>query len=171
MNTHQIEHILSAEKSTKDIFCGVFPSNEIPHKPSREKCPLAFVANIDPGHLPGTHWVAFYFPKQGPLEYFDTYGRLPLPAFETILNEEFLRSRRTLQNPFSSVCGQYCIYFIFKRCNGISMSNILRDFGENVLENDEIVNYYIEHTFDIDLDVYSVKHMLKQVSRPMKYPV
>lgn len=162
MNTHQIHHILSNEPTTRKSFRGVYASDRLPKNPPK---PAALVANLDPHNLGGSHWVAFYLPSKGPAEYYDSYGTLPIPPFEKLLGHNYRRSIRTLQSPFSTVCGQYCIFFILKRCNGQSMHDIISSFGEDVTENDFILNYYIKNRFDIDLDVFDLPHMLQQISK------
>ena len=162
MNTHQIHHILSNESTTRKRFQGVYPSDRVPKNPPK---PAAFVANLDPHNSGGSHWVAFYLPSHGPAEYYDSYGTLPIPPFKKLLGQNYKRSIRTLQSPFSAVCGQYCIFFILKRCNGQSMHDIISTFGEDVTENDFILNYYIKNRFDIDLDVFDLPHLLQQISK------
>ena len=74
MNTAQIDSVLKQDPVTNKKFCGVFASDKLPQAIETYLC--GFVANTDPSHEPGTHWVAFYFAsKEG--EFFDSYGYPP----------------------------------------------------------------------------------------------
>ena len=62
----------------KDIlnqYGGIYPSNGLPKY--RLKRPGFIIANTDPYGKPGRHWVAFYFPRRGPAEFFDSTGSAP----------------------------------------------------------------------------------------------
>ena len=67
--------------------------------------------------LPGTHWIAIYFNEQMKGELFDSYGKHPIhynKYFLDFMNRnavEWEHNKIQLQSAFSSVCGQYCIYF------------------------------------------------------------
>ena len=56
----------------------VCAKDELPHR--KPKDVRAYVINTDESHLPGTHWIAVYFPedKNNGVEYFDSYGLPPL---------------------------------------------------------------------------------------------
>ena len=45
---------------------------------------------------------------------------------------EWEHNKTQLQSAFSTVCGQYCIYFLYHRCRRRSMSSIVNSF-----ENDK----------------------------------
>ena len=69
-------------------YLGVFSRDQLPlstithhlaHTSTRY--PSAYIAKTDPSSLPGDHWVAFYHLSPIHLEFFDSYG--PLPMFIT----------------------------------------------------------------------------------------
>ena len=75
MNTAQIDSALKQDPMISKTFCGVFASYRLPQ--TIETYPCGFVANTDPSHKPGTHWVAFYFVSKEEGEFFDSYGYPP----------------------------------------------------------------------------------------------
>lgn len=107
-------------------FLGVFASDELP---SQVRYPCGLIANTDPGHLPGTHWVAMYINKNGQGEYFDSYGLQPLvKEHEKFLETNCSRWRHstlTLQSLTSSVCGHFCMLFLHYRAKGYSFQKYL----------------------------------------------
>ena len=111
-----------------------------------------FISNTDTSRGPGKHWVAFYFPKRGPYEYFDSLGNSPNyygVGFEKILNKKYLMSTGHLQQSTSNVCGLYCVYYVIKRYQGNTLKDIIKEFDLcNKKQNDRLI-------------VYKLKKMLK----------
>ena len=78
------------------------------------------VANTDPAHSPGRHWVCMYV-DDGYGEYFDSFGMLPTANFERYLNRHcssWTFNRRQLQSVISRFCGHYCVYYCVLRSTG-----------------------------------------------------
>ena len=79
------------------------------------------ISNTDTSQGPGKHWVAFYFPKRGPYEFFDSLGnRLEEygVGFEKKLSKTYLKNFGQIQQSTSNVCGLYCAYYVMKRHQG-----------------------------------------------------
>ena len=72
MRTDQLQKILT--KLCGDAFLGVFPRNHLP-VPTARTC--VFVANTDPCHLDGQHWICIHVDDEKRGEYFDSFGRAP----------------------------------------------------------------------------------------------
>ena len=110
-------------------FCGVFPSDRLPpdflqsslcSASSYVPFSVACIANTDPSNLPGQHWVAFYIDRsRSPpiFEFFDSYGLTPSDYnFPTISpNAHLIHNPIALQSLTSTVCGQYCILYLYLR--------------------------------------------------------
>lgn len=82
---------------------------------------ICCIVNTDPSSKPGKHWVAFFRSSHGKLEFFDSYGRPPnhfgFPIGVNMLDASCCEyNSLTLQADNTSVCGQYCILFLFLRC-------------------------------------------------------
>ena len=58
-------------------WLGVFARDELLDL-TRESRPWCFILNSDPKDQPGTHWLAFYAPKAGPIKLFDLFGFSPI---------------------------------------------------------------------------------------------
>ena len=127
MNSSQIHKILSRDPVSSRYFGGVFPSVKIP---VIQKYPSALVLNSDKHDEKGSHWVAVFIEDQENLEFFDSFGLPPQTYGEDI--SRFVKNyprihwnKTTLQSLTSNVCGQYCIFFIVKRCHGLCMKSIV----------------------------------------------
>lgn len=119
----------------KNKFGGVFPCDGLPaHKAGF----LYFIVNLDPKHLPGSHWIAIAFKKDIAL-YFDSYGRAPMQ--KDILT--FLRRNARIikyntimfQNFKSTSCGLFSLYFLYKisRNSSINKLHLNNTFKNEIL--------------------------------------
>ena len=137
-------------------FVGVFPSNKLPSKLSWPSC---LIANTKPSNSQGEHWVAMFINKEGYGDYFCSYGQPPLPTFAKYLNSEttdWNYSQKTIQDYISTTCGQYAVFFLHARANGLPLSKFLSLFTSNKAENDEIVTAYINGLYNVDTKVFDV---------------
>jgi hypothetical protein len=141
----------------------------LPVRP-RDRRPAAYIVNTDPHYLPGEHWVLCFFPIEGTQEYFDSYGQPPNPkTIRKFLGRGYRYNNKILQNLMSTVCGQYTIYYIFKRLEGSTMQQILNSLHEmGPVKADEHVNKFVEETFGIDLNVYDEQFLFRQVAISQK---
>ena len=75
----------------------------------------SYVCNTDLSHLPGEHWIAMTIDGMGRVIYFDPSGIFPMyDEFDKFLNKtttSWTFNDKKLQGSYSSVCGQYCVYF------------------------------------------------------------
>ena len=167
MNNREISMLMRSNAKTCSVFGGVFAADTLPVKP-RDNKPCAYIANTHKHHQPGEHWVCFYFPKDSPPEFWDSYGRNPQDDFKPILGATYLCSEKMIQHPLSSVCGQYCCFYILKRSQGFEMLDIVSAFTDDLLLNDIMVNRTVEKNFQVDLDVIDIPFLNMQVARSLK---
>lgn len=157
MDTQQITRILSNHEKTKHFFLGVFASDQLPR--SIPHYPACFVANTDASNQEGRHWVAFYVDSPTLICFFDSYGNPPMHFeggisryVENYQDLEF--NSMKLQSNVTSVCGQYCIYYLYVKCNGCSLNDILLSFVPNSLDNDRKVHLFVTKHFRVVLPFY-----------------
>ena len=79
---------------------------------------------------------------------------------------EWEHNKIQLQSAFSTVCGQYCIYFLYHSCRKRSMSTIVNSFVNDKLRNDQLVYDFVirkyrqvHHSLEQDI--------VKQISRSL----
>ena len=157
MDTQQITQILSNHAKTKHSFLGVFPSDHLPT--SIPHYPACFVANTDASNQEGRHWLAFYIHTPDEICFFDSFGNPPTYFKGAISNyvEQYhhvVFNPMKLQSNVSSVCGQYCIYFLYCKCNDRSMNDILLSFVTNQLCNDLKVHHFVIKHFRVVAPFY-----------------
>ena len=113
MNTFEINAILERNPVTKKIYKGCFPSNKIP---LCKDFPCAFVVNFDEKGEPGTHWCTVVTPNKRIAYMYDSLGTLGAQYIQKYLNRHFKKVTRLkyrFQSEFSTVCGQYAIFFVY----------------------------------------------------------
>ncbi len=182
MNSAQIHYVLHSDPCTKPVFRGVFPSDMLKEKlrsigkqrrMTDLKLPAAYVANTAPAAEPGTHWVAFWFSAntyEAP-EYFDSYGRPPDRTLLTVAGAyghkgKFARNDQTLQGRLTTVCGQYCLFFILLRSRGFTLQEIISMFNaDSEGWNDSMVTSFVNKHFSINTDVLDYKYVLQRAWR------
>ena len=71
-----------------------------------------------------------------------------------------------LQSAFSSVCGQYCIYFLYHRCSKRSMSSIINSFVNDKLRNDHLVHDFVRGKYR-QIHPSLKQDIVKQMSRTL----
>ena len=128
MNTTQLRRILKKDTYVRPHLAAVCPHDLLQHhiEQASSKCrTAAIVFNLDPSHLPGSHWVAAFLDfVNGQAEYFDSTGLPPDPACHQLLRNHcpqrpLLHNNRILQED-TMVCGQFCVAFLKLRCRGHS---------------------------------------------------
>jgi hypothetical protein len=159
VNTHtmdsvQLKKCIMADPIAKRQFGDVCPADRVPQKIRRR--PIFYIVNTDVSGLPGTHWVAFYFPRRGWPEFFDSAGYPPEHhhcRFKHVLlanGSHYLYSRRRVQDFRTLTCGQFCLYYALRRCRSMSMKTILRIFStKNLRVNENKVFRFVRESFRI----------------------
>lgn len=165
MNNKQITKLMQSHVATRTVLTGVYAKDTLPEEPVKHR-PAAYIVNTDVSTSSGEHWISIYFPKNGPTEYFDSFGIEPCKRFEMFMKSNYKHSISVLQNPLTTTCGQYCIFFIYMRyvC-GVSMEDIISQLLTRISDIDNYVNSFIEHIFGENLDVIDVKFIQKHLER------
>ena len=168
MNTKDIYTALQKNSVTTRSFRGVFAADQLPALD--QQFPSSYVANCSNASHGGSHWVAFFQEKPSVIEFFDSYGKPPefynshLANF--IRGLKLIRQVQILQQPMSTVCGHYCLYFLFNRCSGESYDQLIHSFTDNPLINDKIVCQYVNRCFDMKTKVFDL-NLLDQTAEAM----
>lgn len=126
-----------ASKKTQAAFLGVFSINQLPTK--LPQLPILFIINTNTSNLPGQHWKAIYVSKSREGEVFDSLAS-PVSLILNLWMNEFTRkwtvSTTILQNPLSSSCGAYVLYYVMSRLNHSSLKSCIAPFSTDVFDND-----------------------------------
>lgn len=116
---------IQVEEALRNIgnFLGVFPKDKLPPESSGTSC--TFIVNTDSSNLPGQHWIAVYVRTSKEGFVFDSFGQSPplqVQHWMNIRGISWTCNMRQVQSHESTLCGAYCIYFIW-----FATSNSLKD--------------------------------------------
>ena len=152
MNASEIEDALRSNRFAREYLVGVFAADQLPTK----EFPGAYIVNTDTSSQLGQHWVAFFTTEEG-TECFDSFGENPSVYSEYIagwLKDDFqVVQRETLQSRDSTVCGQYCIYFILFRSYGFSYEDMMSSLTDRTKINDKFVCKFVNKFFKLHTTV------------------
>jgi hypothetical protein len=151
MDTIQLDHALESRTDIPSgIFKGTYAINQVPLVYALDK-PYAFIINTDPWPQDGTHWVALFCKPNGVIEFFDSIGNPPPAAlWKHCGNTTVVYNARRLQHHCTSVCGEYCILFIYSRLKDVSFDEFLSCFTNvDLLKNDQKVSMIVNKYFDV----------------------
>ena len=102
-------------------WVGVFARDELPDV-KHEVRPWCLILITDPKDKPGIHWFALYATRDGPIERFDSFGLPPSTySLDSLDPSHLLYSFQSLS---SSVCGHYCIVYLYLRSSNKTQSQI-----------------------------------------------
>ena len=95
-----------------------------------------------------SHWIAIYAKSRGHAYYFDSYGADPNKyVAEYLLNyRRVTRNLRPFQSLISTVCGHYCVYFIYFMSLGLDFDKLLRtlhcSYNSDILVRKFVLNFF-----------------------------
>lgn len=141
----QFKPILELLCTNNHTFLGVFSSDEIP---LRMKIHSFFVFNTSESHEIGRHWILVWKEDINTLEFYDPLGSTSDYVISKIghLGRKFLFLTYPTQPRNSTLCGEYCIYFIVKRLFNVDqpfLEFINEIFCHNVQNNEEKLKKFI----------------------------
>ncbi len=124
---------------------GIFSRDTIPIPHCYPSC---LIANSDSSYEHGTHWLALFFESPYHTEFFDRYGLMPFVYGINYLPNKF--NNQCFQSERSTVCGQFCLYYLYYRCRGLSLSDVQSNLNSCApLLNDHKVNCFVHKYFQI----------------------
>ena len=158
MNTLELQQALTNDPITEPYTGRVCALDQLPKRVTHR--PTLYIVNSQPGHKPGKHWLALYFPRVGPAEFFDSLGHGPRYyswRLERYLKRQggyYIYNKRRYQQAGTKTCGQFCYYYAHQRCKGRPMRDMLKDFDElNLNYNEEMVTEFArEWTLQQDMN-------------------
>ena len=163
LTTSQMRRIMASRHASH--FIGVYPIDRLPilappshyrhcHWTSRRREDTqrgyCFIVNMDPAHLPGSHWLAVYIntDQRRPAEIFDSYGRAPPLRLQHWLSRHcrrWVHNKRFIQGPLTALCGVYCVFVLDIKCTfGLPFHDIVKlYFSPSATENDKRMRQYL----------------------------
>lgn len=147
MDTITLCRLACSDMLLKKEFCGVFSSDSLPEK---KRYFNAFIVNLDPKILPGSHWISIYF-SENIAYYFDSYG-LP-PRNKHILrfmkkNSKAIRyNNLCFQDDFTTTCGFFSLYFLHQSVRNLQNKSLRKLHPRNRKYNEQFIKKFVKTNF------------------------
>lgn len=95
-------------------FLGVFPLNKIP---SSIRAPCNFIVNTHTHNLPGEHWIAVSYQRDGRVYAFDSFGLYYPLSLQNYLQRlrrsgSVYYNKQQFQELYERTCGHYCLHMM-----------------------------------------------------------
>jgi hypothetical protein len=148
MYNSEIHEIICQDKTVMMGFQGIRAADKLPDILQSGQ---SLIFNASDSNEPGTHWLCLYQNPACVLEMFDSCGNCPdtynlkgkLPQYGAIIY-----NTKKLQGRNSSLCGVYCMYYLFYKCRGYPTSKIVDDpFTKDYDQNDRYLIDYIKRLY------------------------
>ena len=146
MNTKQLWTALTLNPCTKFFFDGVFSKDTLI---DIQKKPQLIICNTDPSDQPGEHWVLFFFDEKG-VDFYDSLGKdiryygNEFVDFVQKFSKQVTQCMERTQPENSPLCGEYCLYYAYKKALDYSMNEIV-----NSMTSSSVVVDFVERKFCI----------------------
>jgi hypothetical protein len=131
LDTKQLFKALIINKTTRGFFDGVYAKDLLENI---ESPPELIICNTDDSDKKGEHWLAFFFHNEI-CEFYDPLGKSYSyygPEFINFVNKfsvSCISTKKRTQPLNSSLCGLYCLYFAYFKCQGKKFSTIIQSMS------------------------------------------
>ena len=126
----------------------MFSRDNFPDLAEDAKC---YVGNTDPSSEPGDYWVVLHAAAEGG-EFIDSLGgAINHDEFAQLLGGEYRYVSVQTQELFSSVCGQYCIFYMSLRARGYAMDDIVHVLDNRGEDSDHFVTCFVKLFYGVEL--------------------
>lgn len=134
----------NADDVTRNAFEGVYSMDQLPK--TIPHYPFLMIINTHSHNLPGEHWISVFINKQREAEVFDS---LAMPMSITLMrwlnrhSWRWKRNDRRYQNPFSSTCGAFVLFYALQRARS-SFQCVINLFKNSYHDNERIVDAFYQ---------------------------
>jgi len=150
MNTEQLECALGKDRCLSSFVKGIYSPDTLPD--SVNIYPSAYICNTEDSHLPGKHWVVFWFQSTVNVEFYDSFGKTPEQyntKFEAFLKRnafKCLYNNVPLQREDTNTCGYHVLFYLLMKCDNIKMITIVSNLKKSN-SADRCVFEYVKQYF------------------------
>jgi hypothetical protein len=162
-DSNQLSTILKKIRVSNSTFEGIFARDTLPK--NINSFPTYLIVNTDLSSGQGEHWVSILYFSNDVVEFFDSFGFPPHVYNIPLVHCSLFNSKR-LQSDNSTVCGQYCVYYLYYRLRGHTLASIISSFSiNNFYWNDKQVAKFIRNHFNVSNKLSRCNGNQKCISR------
>lgn len=149
MNTSQLLCAIRENRCLSFVADTVYSADTLPV--SVNTFPSAFICNTDPMHLPGKHWIVFWFQDSYHSECYDSLGQLPgaynlnFDSFLQRNTEICLYNNEPTQKAGTDTCGYHVLFYLLMKCRSLSLIKIVEQLKQCDSSDKFVVDYVTHH--------------------------
>lgn len=140
MNSEEFWQALQDCTARKATAVSFYVTDKIPA--AFTMLPAVCIADKHPSNLLGEHWTGIFQEFDESMEFFEFFGRSPQYYgldLDLLNNKRIIMKENSMQSELTTVCKQYRLFFVGKRCSGITFHQIVGCFmGNQVYNNIEV---------------------------------
>ena len=148
MNTKQLQCALDSDPAMKDYSRNVFALDQFHRVNLSDKG--IFECNDQPSKKSGNHWFLIFIDPEK-IYFVDSFANEPkyyhVDEKLRTLKKPIFRFSKMLQSPFSTLCGEYCIFFAYHLSRNFNLEYVIRFFTNDCVQNDQNVKDFIWRKF------------------------
>ena len=147
MNTRQLQCALDSDPQMREYERQVLALDQfLKIKIGKRGKKGIYICNDEPSTKTGNHWFLVIVESQK-VYFIDSFAKLP--AYYKIdrklgtLKLPIVTISNILQNPFSTLCGEYCLFFAYHLSRNYNLGNILNYFTNDGVTNDYNIKRFV----------------------------
>ncbi|MEL7308490.1 MAG: hypothetical protein AAGK05_11895 [Pseudomonadota bacterium] len=146
LTTPELQNLIKkyGDDQTIAAFIGIYSMDTLPQQILQ--LPVLLIVNTHASNLPGEHWKAIYISSKKIGEVFDSLAMpisVHLQKWMNAFTRKWSISKLTIQNPLSSTCGAFTLYFVLSRLRKKSMKDCVSIFTKNLFHNDMLMRTFV----------------------------
>ena len=118
--------------------------------PEDFKSPSILIINLGKSYERGSHWIVIHQKDNQQIEIFDSLGKKPQKEIHNLLlshNKGYMYNHKCVQDYFTETYGQFCLFYSYYSCRGLSLQDIVNKFNSNLKSNELIVQRFFTNNF------------------------
>ena len=131
MDSNELNFYMMKDPLIRRRFIGVYPIDMIPED---FISPSILIINLDKSYERGNHWIVIHQKDNQQIEIFDSLGKKPQKEIHNLLlsnNKGYMYNHKCIQDYFTETCGQFCLFYSYYSCRGLSLQDIVNKFNSN----------------------------------------
>ena len=149
MNTRQLQCALDSDPAMKDYSRNVLALDQFQRVNLSDKG--IFVCNDQPSKKSGNYWFLIFIDPEK-IYFVDSFANEPKyyhvdEKLRTLKKKPIFTFSKMLQSPFSTLCGEYCIFFAYHLSRNSNLKYVIRFFTNDCVQNVQNVKDFIWRKF------------------------
>ena len=148
MNTTQLQCAMDSDPAMKEYQRKVFALDQFKKAKLSERG--IYICNEQTSQNPGSHWFLI-ITELDKVYFIDSFAQSPkyfgIERKINKLKKPVAALSDIIQNPFSTLCGEYCLFFAYHLSRNINLKNVINFFTSDSVRNDQNIKHFVWRKF------------------------